>query len=843
MGFLATPKARSAHSLASASTPASRRPGGLPLRVLPHRTTGARGVRQAPRVWREESSPHLKPINKIPRLIRTATAVIVAGGLAVMVLSAQDDLDTVRQAAEQGDATAQFNLGNMYASGRGVLEDDAEAVRWYRLAAEQGLVDAQFMLGNIYGAGSGVPQDDPEAARWFRLAAEQGHAAAQFYLGVRYNTGMGVLKDAAEAVRWFHLAAEQGDATAQFNLGNMYANGEGVPQDAAEAVRWYRLAAEQGDAAAQFYLGVRYANGDGVPEDKAEAVQWYRQAAEQGLTEAQYNLGVMYDNGQGVPEDDAEAVKWYRRAAEQGEKAEAQLSLDWRQLEFPATTNGIPRFFRADPDHEGMVKDQQVRRLVKLKKNEKTLTMAAAKAGMSRKTARKYLKSGKLPSQCQPERYWRTRSDPFESVWPEVKEILKRSPTVEAKAVFDHLCRQQEGAFQQGQLRTLQRRIKQWKAEYGEAKEVMFPQKYQPGHQAQSDFTFMGRLGVTIQGQPFPHLLYHFVLAYSNWEATTLCFSESFESLSLGLQNALWELGALPEEHRTDRLSAAVKNLKREEFTERYQALLRHFGMRSSRTQAGKAHENGDVEQSHHRLKRAIEQELLLRCSRDFSSREEYEGFVAVIVSRRNAARQKRLGEELAVMRPLPARRLDDFTRQWVRVSPSSTIRVRHNTYSVDSRLIGERVQVRVWADQVEVYYGGRRQARMPRLRGEGKHRIDYRHVIHSLVRKPGAFTRYRWREDLFPGILFRVAYDELRRDCPATADRQYLKILEVAAQEGEQRVREALQVLIERGQRIRFEALRECLVDPVVEPWEVMVEKMDVGLYDTLLENREVRS
>ena len=184
-----------------------------------------------------------------------------------------------------------------------------------------------------------------------------------------------------------------------------------------------------------------------------------------------------------------------------------------------------------------------MRRLVKLKKNEKTLTMAAAKAGMSRKTARKYLKSGKLPSQCQPERYWRTRSDPFESVWPEVKEILKRSPTVEAKAVFDHLCRQQEGAFQQGQLRTLQRRIKQWKAEYGEAKEVMFPQKYQPGHQAQSDFTFMGRLGVTIQGQPFPHLLYHFVLAYSNWEATTLCFSESFESLSLGLQNALWELG------------------------------------------------------------------------------------------------------------------------------------------------------------------------------------------------------------------------------------------------------------------------------------------------------------
>ena len=429
--------------------------------------------------------------------------------------------------------------------------------------------------------------------------------------------------------------------------------------------------------------------------------------------------------------------------------------------------------------------------------------------------------------------------------WPEVEEILKldlRQWKPSGVRVF--VQRQQEGVFS---ARSVEDAAAQDQAVEGTTRRSEggdVPAEVSAGTSSTIGlYVYGASLGVTIQGQPFPHLLYHFVLAYSNWEATTLCFSESFESLSLGLQNALWELGALPEEHRTDRLSAAVNNLKREEFTERYQGLLRHFGMRSSRTQAGKAHENGDVEQAHHRLKRAIEQELLLRCSRDFSSREEYEGFVAVIVDRRNAVRQKRLGEELAAMRPLPARRLDDFTRQWVRVSPSSTIRVRHNTYSVDSRLIGERVQVRVWADQVEVYYGGQPQARMPRLRGEGKHRIDYRHVIHSLVRKPGAFTRYRWREDLFPGILFRVAYDELRQDCPATADRQYLKILELAAQEGEQRVREALQGLIERGQRIRFEALRECLVDPVVEPWEVAVEKMDVGVYDTLLESREVRS
>ena len=173
MGFLATPKAR------SASTPASRRPGGLPLRVLPHRTTGARGVRQAPRVWREESSPHLKPINKIPRLIRTATAVIVAGGLAVMVLSAQDDLDTVRQAAEQGLTEAQYNLGVMYDNGQGVPEDDAEAVKWFRLSAEQGNAEAQLGLGILYQQGWGVPEDYVLAYAWYNLASAQGNEQAR----------------------------------------------------------------------------------------------------------------------------------------------------------------------------------------------------------------------------------------------------------------------------------------------------------------------------------------------------------------------------------------------------------------------------------------------------------------------------------------------------------------------------------------------------------------------------------------------------------------------------------------------------------------------------------------
>ena len=242
------------------------------------------------------------------------------------------------------------------------------------------------------------------------------------------------------------------------------------------------------------------------------------------------------------------------------------------------------------------------------------------------------------------------------------------------------------------------------------------------------------------------------------------------------------------------------------------------------------------MEQAQHRLKRAIEQELLLRGSRDFLERKDYERFIQRIIERRNAGRQKRLDEELKVMRRLPNRRLEDFVRFRVKVSPSSTIRVRKNTYSVDSRLIREQVEVRVWADHLEVRYASQVVARMPRLRGQGKPRIEYRHVIHSLVRKPGAFARYRWRADLFPGVLFRVAYDELREDYPGTADRQYLGILELAANEGEQRVSQALKKLIERGCRVRLQVVKETVIEPASSTWQVQVPQVDIQVYDRLL-------
>ena len=212
-----------------------------------------------------------------------------------------------------------------------------------------------------------------------------------------------------------------------------------------------------------------------------------------------------------------------------------------------------------------------------MSKTENTKELAAVKAGMDTKTARRYLKDGRLPSEQKTERIWRTRKDPFEEVWEDLQQQLDTNPGLEAKTIFEALQRQQPGKFADTQLRTLQRRIKQWRATEGPVREVFFIQKHLPGRLGQSDFTRMGEIGVTIAGQSFDHMVYHFVLTYSNWEDVTLCYSESFESLSEGLQNALWRLGGVPQQHRTDRLSTAVNNMSdAKEFTTRYDSLLRH---------------------------------------------------------------------------------------------------------------------------------------------------------------------------------------------------------------------------------------------------------------------------
>jgi len=491
-----------------------------------------------------------------------------------------------------------------------------------------------------------------------------------------------------------------------------------------------------------------------------------------------------------------------------------------------------------------MVTDQQVRRLRKFYQSTGRLVVAAAKAGMSEKTARKYLQSQELPSeQGARVRRYRTRSDPFDEVWPEVEKLLKATPGLRAVTIFEYLQRTVPGRFQDGQLRTLQRRIKAWRATAGPAREVFFPQKHTPGEMCQSDFTHMSKLGVTIAGEAFRHMVYHFVLPYSNWETGTICFSESFESLSEGLQNALWELGGVPKVHRTDRLTTAVhKTDHPEEFTRRYRGFLDHYRLEGRKIQAGEPHENGDVEQSHYRFKDAVDQALMLRGSHDFTDFSSYREFLRGVFAQRNAGRQDRLAEELAVLRPLPRRRLETRQKLTVRVSKSSTIRVAKNVYSVHSRLVGERVTVIMSAQALEIWYAQRKVDQFPRLRGDGKHRIEYRHVIDSLIRKPGAFENYRYRDDLFPSTNFRMAHDLLKAVSPGRASKQYLKLLALAADFGEGRVEELLRIhLAERG-NVDPDALKvilehgECLPAPM----EIAVGAPSLNDYDRLL-NEEV--
>jgi len=492
-----------------------------------------------------------------------------------------------------------------------------------------------------------------------------------------------------------------------------------------------------------------------------------------------------------------------------------------------------------------MVTDNQVRYLMKSVQDEHSIRTAAAKAGMDEKTARKYIRSGKLPSALKQPHTWRTRVDPFSEVWAAVCGLLEDNPGLEAKTIFEDLQRRYPGRYADGQLRTLQRKIKQWRGLAGPCKEVYFPQHHRPGGLCQSDFTSMDSLGVTIGGIPFPHLIYHFVLTYSNWETGSICFSESFESLSEGLQHALWELGGIPHSHQTDRLTTAVNKTENpEEFTQRYKALLQHYGLTGRKTNAASPHENGDIEQRHHRFKRAVDQSLMLRGSRDFASREDYEGFLRKLCAQLNAGRRKRYEEERPALRRLPLSRLDACKRMRVKVNRSSTILVNHNVYSVHSRLIGEFVDVRLYADHLEVWYAQRCVDSLPRLRGEGKHRINYRHIIDWLVRKPGAFAQYRYRSDLFPTHRFRMAYDELQGRIPRRADKEYVRILHLAACESETGVDCALHHLIAHEEAITFESVKTVVTSEDNQrslPENVSIDVVDLAAYDDLLVAAEV--
>ena len=474
--------------------------------------------------------------------------------------------------------------------------------------------------------------------------------------------------------------------------------------------------------------------------------------------------------------------------------------------------------------------------------------LAAMRSGMDRKTARKYLKAGKLPSEMVAPRNRRTHPDAFAEDWPGIVAMLRAAPTLEAKTIFDDLVLRHPGRYAEGQLRTLQRGIRAWRASEGPPKEVFFAQEHRPGEAMQTDFTWATELGITIAGEPFPHMLCHPVLPYSNWEWATVCHSESMLAIRRGVQAAFFRLGRVTEFHQTDHSTAATHNPPSglSKFNKEYSDFIEHLGITPRTTEVGAKEQNGDVEAANGALKRRLEQHLLIRRSRDFDTVDDYENWLWAILEKVNQLRTKRLNEELDAMRPLVVARLPEYTEEDARVMTWSTINVKRNVYSVPSRLIGEVVRVRLFEDHLDVYFRGQHQLTMDRLSGRSGHRIDYRHVIWSLVRKPGGFARYKYRDDLFPTATFRAAYDALC-DAPHKgigADLDYLRILHLAASTMESEVEAALELLLTGGTVPTVDQVK-ALVSPKQPEGTVNMPVLQVDLtgYDALLRTVEVAS
>jgi hypothetical protein len=496
--------------------------------------------------------------------------------------------------------------------------------------------------------------------------------------------------------------------------------------------------------------------------------------------------------------------------------------------------------------------DAQVEILMREREKGRTQQQAAAKANVrNRKTVAKYEGVGKLPSQLKEPRTYRTRADAFSQDWPQVEEMLRQAPELEAKALLEWLCEQYPERYQSNQLRTFQRRVQVWRG-LNVPQTIILPQIRQAGKMLQLDGTWLTELGITIADQPLKHLLIHCVLPYSNWEWGRIAQSESLAAVQLGLQSSLVKLGHVPEWVQTDNSSAATRRLGIAEegtapateegrgYTLGYLQLLEHHGLKPVATHTDSPNENGDIEAANGAFKSSLLQHLLLRGSRDFESLETYERFLFAIMDKRNALRRERLAEEVAVMRPLTATPLGTSSIYKVRVSNSGLIRVQKRSYSVPTSLIGRQVTVHAQEWTLAVYYGGKLVETLPRLLGAKTSRVNYHHVIDSLLRKPGGFRDYRYREDLFPTLIFRRAWEQLNDWLsPRRADIVYLRVLNLAAKTMESEVACALELLLESDHPWDDNDVAQLVQSETPAVPEVEQGQVSLQLYDQLLRLR----
>ena len=470
---------------------------------------------------------------------------------------------------------------------------------------------------------------------------------------------------------------------------------------------------------------------------------------------------------------------------------------------------------------------------------------SAAKAGFSTATAYRIENDPRPPSTRKRQR-GRRRPDPLAGIFDEeIVPMLEQAPDLRSVGIFEELTRRHP-ELGRGVRRTLERRVREWRALHGPERELIFRQTHPPGRLGLSDFTDGNDLRIRIAGELLEHLLYHFRLAYSGFSHVHVVLGgESFTALAEGLQQALWTLGGSPREHRSDSLSAAYRNLdpdQREDATVRYAALCAHYGMAPTRNNRGESHENGAVEVAHGHLKRALEDALLLRGSRDFDTLADYRALVDEVVSRRNSHLRVRVDAERAVLRPLPPRRAEDFDTVRVRVTSSGGFTHRRVFYSVPSRLVGHQLTARVYDDRLELFLGTTPLTTLPRGRrkpdGRGGHVVDYRHIIHALRRKPMALRNLVYRDQLFPREAYRRTFQALldakgeRAACRGT-----VALLALAHERGcEAALADELEACLDAGALPDPEALASSFA-PISTPLPVVnVELGSLADYDVLL-------
>lgn len=491
-----------------------------------------------------------------------------------------------------------------------------------------------------------------------------------------------------------------------------------------------------------------------------------------------------------------------------------------------------------------MISERQYQQLLLGHQKGYSLKKKAMKAGVSLNTARKYLKARTSPSSTKKPHTWKTRKDPFGDLWEkEIEPLLRREPKLEAVTIIRFLEDRYPDKVWERHLRTLQRRIKQWRLKYGPEKEVYFPQDRLPGVAMQLDWTHLGELEIMVQDKPYKGLFCHVVFPYSNWQWGSFCRSESLASLRSGLQASLKLMGKVPKELWTDNSSAATHQLHRKGdqrgFNEAYLQICAHFGLEPRTIEVGKPNQNGDVESLNGHFKRRLNQELLLRGHRHFDSEQELHDFIHSVLEALNLKIKEARQVELQTMKILPGSWLNEYSETESHVSRFSTIQVQKVTYSVPNRLIGASLRIRIYENRIEGYFSGEKILDTSK---SVEAKIHYSHVIGSLIKKPGAFDRYRWKEQLFPKEIFKTAHERMQREQGLDfANREHLRILKMCVDRDEASIANTLEDLLQDIKTpISSDRIKERLGDYQDLAEQVRAQKVlvpDLSHYDQLLE------